>query len=63
MERLDDRSRMSGDVHVRFCEPEGEVPLGYSTGDIRQVRTSGSTSAGECKPILRGKAQSEGEQS
>ena len=27
MRRLDNRSRMSGDVHVRFCEsPRGKVP-------------------------------------
>ena len=32
MHWLDNRSRMSGDVHVRFCEsPRGEGPSGYST--------------------------------
>ncbi len=57
-QRLDDRSRMSGDVQVRICEHlRGAVPLGDSTSGIvtysgRSAISAGPhASVGECEQI------------
>ncbi len=57
MQRLDDRSRMSGDVHVRFCDRlEGRCLRATRlivTANNREVLEAGLVKIHNNKPIFR----------